>query len=582
MTYYKYQARELDEVIDWNAVGSSISKSLDDIGKEREKKRDDVEASTDNLLKKLDEAPLGEHKNLNIYNLETQDTLQNGLLTQKKLLQAGKIKYKDFLKYRQNVFDGADSFTGLIKDYNQNYQKYLDDYEKDPSAMNAFTIDQIEGFMNFSETKVVVDAQGNTVIAKYGTDENGNKVLSDEVATLNSLRNRITQSYPSFKVDDNLKPMADSFAEKFNTLAKEKGIRSWDDIRKHESYGKVSDNIVNSFLDSDYNVQSVLTDYLMESPDGKKYRLSTNEEDINDPNVIFMEFDKNSGQPVPRPTEEQKKIAEEALAARLETMIKSSFTLPQEFAPQRPVPKTAFEIKQGNAEQQFDDKASLVGQIYYGSKKEKLAAVESLAGLSDDIQNIQVTEKGVVINYMPGSQRGKSEPIDFYDQDGNLKSQEDFIRSATALTGEGNMKKALERGWYDPNREFLAETVEHKGKVVENVYKEASDWLSSEVGDRKSFFKKTEEAALGDVQAIVGKLGYVAEETGEGAIDQIVVKDSKGNEIVTLEFDTDNPDSEFKKLRNLFEGIPESELREIMKAAKTTSENKEDDPLGIK
>lgn len=517
MTYYKYQERELDEVIDWNAVGSSISKSLDDIGKEREKRKDDVEASTDNLLKRFDEAALGEHKNLNIYNLETQDTFQNGLLTQKKLLQAGKIKYKDFLKYRQNVFDGADSFTGLIKDYNQNYQKYLDDYEKDPSAMNAFTIEHIGGFMNFSETKVVVDAQGNAVIAKYKTDENGNRVLSDDVSTLNSLRNRITQSYPSFKVDENLKPMADRYAQKFSRLG-------WDDIRKHESYGKVSDNIVNSFLDSDYNVQSVLTDYLMESPDGKKYRLSANEEDRNDPNVIFMEFDKNSGQPVPRPTEEQKKLAKEALAARLETMIKSSFT------PQRPVPKTATEIKQGNAEQQFDDKSSLIGQIYWGSKKEKLAAVESLSGLSDDIQNIKVTERGIIINYMPGSKRGKSEEISFYDQDDNLKSQEDFIRSATALTGEGNMKKALSSGWYDPNKEFLAATVDHKGKVVENAENEVRKYAENNL-DSDLFFDKDDVLVVPKINEVVQKFGYSARNEGNFGNDIILIDNETGNPV---------------------------------------------------
>lgn len=579
MTYYKYQERDLESAVDWGVVGASLEKDITDIADKRAKRKKDVEDNVIAIAQKIGEAPLGEHKSANQYSLEAYQQFGSSAHGMLKLLQKGKIDHNQFNRMMGNLNESAELFGTVMTEYHDEWKAHLDAQQSgEEGAYGAFVVGEVEAYMNFSETAVQVGPDGRAVIAKYTTDENGNRVLSDQFMSVNALRDRIKNRNRVFDVEGNLSKQASVLAKTYEESVNTGIIRSMDDVRQSSGYDNAKKNYINSHLSNEFNIQSILTDFMM-GDDAGEYYLTTDESKKSDPYAIFMEYDKQSGQPIPKPTKEQKEKASQALSDVFDTMVSRSLKLKQEFAPQRPsVAERQYNAGLGAKVKQEDSMANNVAKLWYGDEGELKEALQFFGGNNENITDIERTPNGITVTM----KNGDTEQLSFLDSDGNPMSLEQFIKGATILTGETDVSAALERnmkdGSYSPGmgREFSQLSSKETMRTTVDPYKDAAAFVKQSIPNTKTFFSGNEEEGAQKIQSIVGKLGLKAEEGG-GIYEAVDIVDSEGNTIVQIDFnvkDENEAEVQMQKLLNLFENTPEDELKEIMKAAKSTSTGK--------
>ena len=64
-TYYKYAERNAANQVDWSAIGKSISDTLSDEVKRRERAKKDIEDASNQYAETLANAPMGESRDFN-------------------------------------------------------------------------------------------------------------------------------------------------------------------------------------------------------------------------------------------------------------------------------------------------------------------------------------------------------------------------------------------------------------------------------------------------------------------------------------------------------------------------------------
>lgn len=598
MTYYKYQEIESEDVLDWGQIGKNISETIDKIDENREKRRDEIDATYEEFQNKLADAPLGEHKGINNQILDYSSDVQNSATYAHKMLKAGKWNTRQYQQFMQSLSDNSEQLLDVFTTGNTYYDEILQGVQDGSlSGINGFLADQNNSLYKLVDTKWVIDpVTGQTAIAKYKIDENGDKVLDmDNLVSIKDLENRLKKRYDSYDVEGNLKQRADLFAKKFETLSEDKKIRSMDDIRQLTKMGKdgkevsiyesVVESSINSMLASPMNEQSILYDYLKFDENGEEYVYSNNPEDKGKENVIYFDYDNKTGQPNIELTDNQRAYIKDQLRDRLDSMIGRSLNLPQQFAPQQPnVAYQKWLDEQGDQKTAETNMITNLGKLWYGDEKDLQEALNFFGGLNKNIKEMERSGDEVIITMKDGG----TERVPLKDSDGNPLSQEQFIKQATVLSGEMDISKALQRGGYDFTKDKFSEATQKSIIRTEaNVYDDARDIVNSQLGNYTAFFAGNEEQGAQKIQAIVGKLGYTATEGG-GLYEAVDIKDRDGNLVVQLDFseNAEGAKVQYDKLMNIFENIPEEQLKEIVKAAKTTSGDEgsvdDDDPLGIK
>lgn len=586
MTYYKYQERDLESAVDWGVVGTSLAKDITDIADKRAKRKKDVEDNVLSIAQKIGEAPLGEHKSANQYSTEAYQQMGSAAHGMLKLLQKGKIDHNQFNRMMGNLNEGAELFGSVMTEYHSEYDAHLKAQQSgEEGAYGAFVMSDVEAYMNFSETAVRVGPDGRVVFAKYVTDKNGNRVLSDQFMSVNALRDRVKNRNRVFDVEGSISKQAGVLAKTYEKSVNEGIVRSMDDVRQSIGYDSAKKNYINSHLSNDFNTQSILTDFMM-GDDSGEYYLTTDESKKNDPYAIFMEYDKQSGQPIPKPTKEQKKKASQALSDVFDTMVSRSLKLKQEFAPQR---ESAALIQlnrgEGQAENLFRNKVDMVGQLWWGDENKQSEAMDYFMGLDDRIASMKKTKDNngrdvieITLN------DGNKEYLSLTNDDGTPKTQEGFIQSATILTGKENAGRPLDESMYKKDAVYSNVYTERTGRKKVSPKNEAKSYLSKNIPS-DIFVDMNSQEAVGKLNAEASKFGYSVrvKENFIGA-DQIFsndieLVDSEGN---VWEFNTKQGDKEKAEQQKLafietITGLKDDVLKDIM-----SNINSESTPSGKK
>jgi len=207
-TYYKYAERNVDSMVNWAEIGKNISDMLSEENKIRENKKAAIDQATREFGNKLAEAPVGENKDINRWTLNYADDAQQARLLQDKLLKSGQLKLKDYNIMRQNLLDGTNQLFGLSKEYQAEYATKMERMKNaDPTKRNqdleTWLMGSVEGFANFSQSKPLInptDYSVNVGMMKKNP-ATGMMELTDDVATVNTLRNRIKSKFDYFDVD---------------------------------------------------------------------------------------------------------------------------------------------------------------------------------------------------------------------------------------------------------------------------------------------------------------------------------------------------------------------------------------------
>ena len=275
------------------------------------------------------------------------------------------------------------------------------------------------------------------------------------------------------------------------------------------------------------------------------YSITYSEEEAKkDPKKIFI--DQSTGVDKYVFSDEQTNAARDFLKLRFRSMIGV-----QEKATSagiKPDTRREEDIKRGRGVKKSADVMSNLALLYYGEGGELNQALGNLAGSDKKIKKMEKEAGGVRVFYQPeGDAPMEERLLSFYDKNGDLISQEDFIKQSVSLFGvTEDIDEALEKSKYDPNREFSTETgaydvmIQTSEPVTETFDRALDEDLVSFVptGKTEAEFRRKINAIL---PTIPGGKGVIVNDILLDWGEAIEFRDENGN--VLAEFDLDGFDT---------------------------------------
>ena len=274
MEYYGYKDRGEagNPIVDWGKIASDLTANLTKIEEGREAKRKEIDEVTQGFVDEIGKVDFGHSQSMGTFIQDSANSTKQYTLLQQKLLKQGKIDPNQYKMNLQNQKDSWSSFTNVTKNWNSNYDRFVDMQAKGLVGQQA--ADQMEllgNMQNFQNKKSFIDpASGNLYVAEY--DKNGN---------IDTTKFQPQSATGLFKIMGDIPVKVNVTAEvaKNNKIAEFKksiGNRTISDPTIRPEYERMSDQIANSVLSTDRAIGSVLMDTVggyttTYQPDPSKY-----------------------------------------------------------------------------------------------------------------------------------------------------------------------------------------------------------------------------------------------------------------------------------------------------------------------
>lgn len=483
-----YAQRQPTDYIDWNKIGSDLSKTLSDEAKTRTELKDKLDKDARDAVNYLQTSPQGESKDANEWALELANNGSQYMLNLNKLLKSGQLSVKDYTIAVQNLKDGATDTFSMLKEYQDNYKQIMDRTKAgDNQLLELFTNSQIEGYGDFTKSQAYIDpSTGKISIAmkeKQIVDGKEVYVMSknpNTTATVNSLRSQLKARYDKFNVDKATNDYVKSIGKEIQVLRDATGITSIEDITRREyvdkdtkkmiyNFKQAETNTINSMLANPLNRSSVLTDSKKFTDDGMQYSYTYDKAEAEkDPSKILLRLDPKLKIAIPdfESTEngrKQKEIATEWVREQARTKYDREVKF-QERTPRAP---TAAEIENRNKLKEEENATSMIGNLWGGTNEDVDVAAVAFRDYNPNIKRIRRTPSGVEVNInVNGKMEKRTIP---FSKGGKILTQEQFIKEAAPLlAGIKDASAAISRGGYrkgavfNPNAQSLAEVSQVK------------------------------------------------------------------------------------------------------------------------
>lgn len=258
MEYYGYKDRGEagNPIVDWGKIASDLTANLTKIEEGREAKRKEIDDVTQGFVDEINKVDAGHSQSMGTFIQDAANSTKQYTLMQQKLLKQGKIDPNQYKMNLQNQKDSWGAFTGVTKNWNANYDRFVDMQNKGLVGQQAADMMEYLGSMqDWQKKKAFIDpASGNLYVAEYDKD--------GKIDT----RNFQPQSATGF-----LKMVGDP-AQKVNVTAEVAKNNKIADYKKatagmmisdptaREEYANMSNQITNSVLSTDRAIGSVLMD----------------------------------------------------------------------------------------------------------------------------------------------------------------------------------------------------------------------------------------------------------------------------------------------------------------------------------
>lgn len=521
-TYYKYAERNVENQIDWSKVGGDFTTMLKTESELREKKKADIEKATQQTLKTLADAPTGLDRGVNENILNYSSDSQNYMLMMNRLLKSGQLDPKDYSIYTQNLKTDTEKMFQTTKLYQEKYAEGIERAKTGTSAeQEVYLRSLVENAANFSKSKFYINNNGRVTVGLPQKDPaTGQYVLNDDPNTYNSidaLRYAATVQIDKYDVDKEVANVVSSFGKEIQASAKLEGrvIRTIEDIKAREGYEVMEQRYIDSLLVNPNSSASILTDWI-KTKGTTVYGFTNNP---NDPEIkrggkILMIADPanpTSGILTPQLSPEQKKEAENFLRDRIRMGLDYEAKT-QYYEPPQP---QEWQARRGDEKTEAKNVANMLGSLYYGDESEVASALDYFKGLNEKIVDIRRDpKKGIIIKYSDGT----GDTVQFNQPNGDRKTQAEFIKSATALSGNADVLTALKKGGF-ANRPFSSasgvssRTVPSTGNPLAEFNKYINRNITKDV-------TTNEDQTVSNLNQKYGKYGYSTR--GTGVINEVI------------------------------------------------------------
>lgn len=575
MSYYGYVERENASQINWAEVGENLTGVLKKANDDRQAKRNAFDQSTKEYQETLNNAPSGDFKTANAFALNHASDASKTRLIQDRLLKSGLMKDRDYTVARQNLVDGTKQMFGLSEEYQKEYTTKIERREAGESQeLESWLMGQIEGLGNLTDVKSFINQEdGSVSIGKLVEGPNGTRVLSknpNDFLTVNQLKNRYKKQYNVFKVGETMAVEADRLGSFINTIRNAGGPEYAGQITKMldatlrgtldknqknavDNFEKMERNMINSYIESNpLNALSVLTNYLGVDSEGNNFELTFDAAEAAGDSTKLLVKDNGSGTIEFAGTEEQKKLAFEAVQNNFRNQIDREKTI-STYTETKP---SATEINQDNKEAQDTEAVTNLAQLYYGNDAQVQEAEDYLRSINPNIDTIDRTGENIIITY---NDDRADEVIPFRDDSGNELDQAAWITgSANFFLGDKqkitDIDKIITLSKIDTSLDFNPDSTGFSAGVKkrkETGVEAIMRGLSAEIVDNHTAYaqlKTDDKDANGKfIEDYKDKLppGYTMSEGSWSGDTKIKLKKGKNN----IEIDITKPDA-VKKMLN--------------------------------
>jgi hypothetical protein len=252
MTYYKYAGRDLSSQVNWADVSKKFSDEIGKISVERDKKRAEIDKATDELVTKINEAPMGQHANANSFTASLVDQTTEETLRMNKLLKSGDIKPSEYMNYIENQKASVTGLYDMVTDYQSVYADKMKRMQDDDSLVFEWEgMAAVEGFGNFANVTPVIDMYGNVTMVNDATGQ------TMSVAEMNAITK---QYFNAYDIDGAMESQVAQLG-RYIEEQRAAGLRV-EDVREQPGFAEYEGSLVDEVLAGPLAHSTVLTKYL--------------------------------------------------------------------------------------------------------------------------------------------------------------------------------------------------------------------------------------------------------------------------------------------------------------------------------
>ena len=508
-TSYGYVERNLENDVNWGAVGKGFSDMLVAERDEREAKKgalDDVMRETQDGLAK--NAPLGYNTDFNDRMIDFASNSSAFVLAANKDLKAGRITPEEYMRKLQKINSGADTVFGLANNFNSWYDDKLKRMDsKESGAVEQATFEIMSKLVDFNKHDFVIDKSGMVTAAPLIKGEDGivrpdiSKTRSVQ-AIFNLAQNTVNRLDVDTAIQNKIKliakrvistEVAASYAKKGEQVTLE-GLR----YTNPEEYDKLKAAIEKELTASDLDIASILSDYRNE------YEVTGDAATYDKKKNILLDL---SGPEVNVTlTDEQRTRAKAIISEAIDFQSGGSKVTKEIAILEKTASDKAYDREITEADKKNISDLNMVGKFYSGKTKADYDdATTYFKGLNPNITNIKREDDKLTVSfYDPKTQTTRFEYIPL----GN--SFEEFVKSATLLTkikDVGSAMKRLDKAgleWSNEERRYI--------KTSAGISENPTEFKNNST--QAISYKDVINSALktnfqpGDVNPVFGKLGY--------------------------------------------------------------------------
>ena len=337
-TSFNYQPRDPQAQINWAEATSNLSNVFKEEARVRTEKKAAIDEATRQYQKELAKGVPGESTSIREWGLNYAGEAQEQMNMLTTLLKSGQMSVSDYTKNKQNLVDGTEEAFSLMDDYQKEYAIKMERLKSEDPAnasqrLEAWVMENVEGFGNFNKTQLTIDPATGKVMAakKILNEETGLMEISkdpNDLVPVSALKNNIISKFDKYDVEKSTKAwtgnlgLMETVKRKAGTRKKageiltiiskipaqydKTGNRIMNKIspKMAEDYGldeeaigalnayiEAEDSWIDGQLSNPYNMTSILTDYVNEL-DGKAISFTLNQEEAKEnPNLILMKRD---------------------------------------------------------------------------------------------------------------------------------------------------------------------------------------------------------------------------------------------------------------------------------------------------
>jgi hypothetical protein len=575
MTYYKYAEREANSQINWAEVSKGLTDTITQIDQDRQAKKAAIDDATRKDMLTLADAPKGENTTASEWTIKYANDMMNYRLTIDRLLKSGKMSLRDYQVAAQNSKDSTNLVFTISKEYQDQYKVIMDRaktigkngmtqssrLEPELAALN-------ESLANISSTVPYINSTNGMVYLATGVPgEDGVQQMGDNYVSLQALRNRVSAKIDSYSLSDGLSNAASKLGEyTISELGKTDFRRTGvvteiSDPTLRKTFTDWENATVKEVMASEYRLASIMADNMNINPrTGNQYTATYNKKEFDadkSGDLILMENQNGSGVIMPQFKEEQRKDVEAFIKGQIRTYIdqKTEKRPFQEPEPQRP---QQWEVEAASGRKTTREGGNMLAKLYSGDAAEIQSAVDHFNGL-DEVDSVVRTPDGIDVKLS----NGKEKSIKFKNPDGTLKTQADFIRSASNLLIGSDadvnevLRGAISTGKKAFNTAGKASAVTKTATPATQLtpQQKAKNYLASSI--TADIINQEEEMAVPQLLSALGKLGFDAEESGYTG-NYVTIKAPKKGDVAgaSKEFSLkDGPEASAKVRQNIIDFV---------------------------